>query len=249
MLKYEKWDLIKRKIRKDDLPDLGVLTTDIVSRLIDDGRPQEAKEMIDYAKAEFKLLHDLYVDWTSDILDKVAKHCGEEAMYGILRKTQGTWMMRRTWQGLLKMSPLERLWLNAEVFRGHCCGQIKEGELEINEDEEKYTITFDPCGAGGRTRRGDPVTKTPSRYGPPYNFGRTTKEHAWSWSKKDVPYYCTHCAVNEILMIEWGEWPLWVTDYDEDDGKPCRWHFYKDPKYIPEKYWTRLGFEKPEKFR
>ena len=63
-----------------------------------------------------------------------------------------------------------------------------------------------------------------------------------------MPYYCLHCAMNEMLMIEWGGWPLWVTEYNPDETKPCAWVFYKNPQVMPEKYWTRLGFKKPDKF-
>ncbi len=44
MLKYEKWDMIKRKIRKDDWKDLGVPTPDMVKRCIDEGKFALAKE-------------------------------------------------------------------------------------------------------------------------------------------------------------------------------------------------------------
>ena len=88
---------------------------------------------------------------------------------------------------------------------------------------------------------------TPSRLGPPYNFGVTKAAHDWCWGLKGVPYYCVHCAINEILPLEWGGWPLWVTGYRPDAAEPCTWHFYKRPELIPEKYFTRLGFKKPVK--
>lgn len=248
MLKFETWDLIGRKIRQDDLADLGVPTGDMIKRQIDEGKLELAKELADYFVPESKGLHDLYVDWTTDIFDKVAKKYGEEDMYELLRATQGTWMMRRTWSGLRKMTPIERLNINAEIFRAHRCGPRQQGELNITEDEHKYMLLCDPCGSGGRIRRGDPIDGTPSRLGKPYNFGVTTKPYWWSWSQAGVPYYCIHCAINEILMIEWGGWPFWVTEYNPDHSKPCAWHFYKAPEPMPEKYWTRLGFQKPEKF-
>jgi len=247
MLKFEKWELIKRKIRQDDVKDLGIPTADMVCREIDAGNLEVAKELSQYVVHESKALHDLFCDWTYDIFDKVAKRYGEEAMHELLRETQSTWMMKRTWKGLLGMTPFQRLILNAEIFRAHRCGPRQMGELVITEDREKYTLSFDPCGSGGRMRRGDPINGTPSRLGKPYNFGKTSKPYSWSWKQKGVPYYCIHCAVNESLMIEWGGWPLWVTMYDPDPEKPCGVIFYKKPEYIPEKYWTRLGFEKPEK--
>jgi hypothetical protein len=245
---FKYWHLIKRKIRKDDVEDLGIPTPDLICREIDDGNYDLAKELAYYTISESKGLHDLYADWTYDLFDKVAKKYGEIAMYELLRETQSTWMMRRTWKGLLNMTPLERLELNAEVFRSHRCGPRQMGELDIVEDKEKYILSCDPCGSGGRMRRGDPVDLTPSRLGKPYNFGKTSQPYSWSWNQAGVPYYCIHCAVNEILMIEWGGWPLWVTDYDPDPEKPCKWMFYKKPELIPEKYWKRLGFEKPEAF-
>jgi hypothetical protein len=104
---------------------------------------------------------------------------------------------------------------------------------------------MDPCGSGGRMRRGDPVDGTPSRLGPPYNFGVTQKGYSWSWGRKDVPYYCIHCAINEILPIVWGGFPLWVTGYSDDAAAPCYWHFYRSPELIPAEYYHRLGFDKP----
>ena len=155
-------------------------------------------------------------------------------------------MMRRTWKGLSKMSVEERVYLNAEVMRSHRCGPDQDGSIEIIEEYDRYSIKMDPCGSGGRMRRGDPVDGTPSRLGPPYNFGVTRKAYPWSWGRKNVPYYCIHCAINEILPIEWGGHPLWVTGYSDDTSEPCYWHFYKSPELIPEKYFARLGLRKPK---
>ena len=67
---------------------------------------------------------------------------------------------------------------------------------------------MDPCGSGGRMRRGDAIDGTPSRFGPPSGFGVTSKAYPWSWGKEGVPYDCLHCANMEILSIEWGDAPL-----------------------------------------
>ena len=190
-------------------------------------------------------MHDLFCDWIWDILTKTSETQGEEAVYELCRATQATWMLKRTWKGLLKMSVEERVYLNAEIMRCHRCGPKQDGGIEILVEEDRYSIKMDPCGTGGRMRRGDPVEGTPSRLGPRYNFGATKNAYTWSWGRKNVPYYCVHCAVNEILPIEWGGYPLWVTGYSDDASKPCYWHFYKKPELIPEEYFTRLGYKKP----
>jgi len=248
MLKFEKWDLIKRKIRQDDVEDLGIPTGDVICREIDAGNCELAKELTQYIVPEGKGLHDLYCDWCYDMFDKVAKKYGEDDLHELLRATQSTWMMYRTWKGMQRMTPFERLSINAEVFRAHRCGPRQQGELSISEEDDRYILQVDPCGSGGRMRRGDVVDGTPSRLAKPYNFGVTSKPYWWSWSQANVPYYCLHCAMCEILMIEWGGWPMHVTAYDPDPDKPCAWIFYKSPELIPEEYWTRLGFKKPDNF-
>jgi hypothetical protein len=248
MLKFEYWDLIKRKIRLDDVKDLGTPTVDLVCKAIDDGNYALAKELVIYFIPEGKGLHDLYCDWCYDIFDKVAKKYGEENLHELLRSTQSTWMMYRTWKGMQKMTPYERVCINAEVLRSHRCGPRQMGELSVIEEDDRYIIQMDPCGSGGRMRRGDAVDGTGSRLAKPYNFGVTSKAFWWSWSKAGVPYYCLHCAMCEILMVEWGGWPMHVTAYDPDPQRPCAWIFYKRPELVPEEYWTRLGFKKPSSF-
>jgi hypothetical protein len=245
MLQLIHLEKLGRSIRADDWKDLGTPTQEMVARAVDQGLGDQAKALARYVIPEGKALHDLFCDWIWDLFTKTAELHGEEAFYQLCRSTQETWMMKRTWKGLMKMSVAERVQLNAEVMRSHRCGPKQDGEIEIIEDENRISIKMDPCGSGGRMRRGDPVDNTPSRLGPPYNFGVTRQAHPWSWQRKNVPYYCIHCAVNEILPIEWGGYPLWVTGYTEDASKPCYWHFYKEPRLIPAMYFERLGVEKP----
>lgn len=246
MLRLVHHKLLQRKMRQDEVEDLGKATVKTIKEAIDGGRLEEAKELTDYSIAESKGLHDLMCDWVYDLLDKVAKKFGEQAMYEVLKSTQETWMMKRSWKGYLKLSVKERVDLTAEVLRSHRCGPEQDGDLTIVEDDESISIVMDPCGSGGRMRRGDPVDHTPSRLGPPYNFGVTQEAHTFAWSKKDVPYYCIHCAVNETVMMENGGHPLWVTEFDHDAQKPCAWKFYKRADDIPDVYYSRLGFKKPK---
>jgi hypothetical protein len=236
---------LKRPIRQDDREDLGRSTPEMIVRAIDEGRYEEAKALAQYIVPEGKALHDLYCDWIWDIFTKTAETQGEEAVYQLCRSTQETWMLKRTWKALVKMSVEERVYINAEIMRSHRGGPNQDGAIEIIEEADRVSIKMDPCGSGGRMRRGDPVSGTPSRLGLPYHFGSTQKGYPWSWGRKNVPYYCVHCAINEILPIEWGGYPLWVTGYSDDASAPCYWHFYRRPELIPAEYFRRLGFEKP----
>jgi hypothetical protein len=245
MLKLTDLARLGRAVRQDDWAGLGVPTPERICEAIDQGRYEEAKRLARYTIDEGKGLHDLMCDWIWDLLTRIAERHGEEEMYRSLRASQETWMMKRTWKAFLGMTVEERVQVTSEIARAHRCGPRLDGRIEIIEEDDRYTILMDPCGSGGRMRRGDPVDGTPSRLGPPYNFGRTKQAYDWSWDKKDVPYYCVHCVVNEILPMEWGGHPLWVTGYDEDASKPCRWHFYRSADLIPEEYYNRVGRKKP----
>jgi len=66
-----------------------------------------------------------------------------------------------------------------------------------------------------------------------------------SWGRKgEVPAYCSHCAVNELESMARLGYPLFITEFDPDPGKPCGWTLYKDPERIPEQYFARLGCTK-----
>lgn len=245
MLKLSDFAAVGRPVRQDDWESLGDATSTKIKQAIEEGRFDDARALVDYMIAESKGLHDLMCDWVWSLLTKIASEFGENAMFEVLKASQVTSSMKQTWKGFLKLSVEERVQLTAEIMRSHRCGPDQDGRIVIVEDHEKYSIQMDPCGSGGRMRRGDPVNNSPSRLGPPYNYGTTKNAHDWSWQKKDVPYYCLHCAANELLSIEWGSHPLWVTRYDEDSSKPCHWDFYKSADAIPEQYYSRLGKKKP----
>ena len=201
MLRLVKSNKLERLIRKDDWPELGVSTPEMIAASIDAGRLEEACALVSYTIQEGKGLHDLFCDWIWDLLTKIAELYGEQEVYRLCRKTQQTWMMKRTWNALSTMSVAERVYLMAEVMRSHRAGPKQDGSIKIFEEKERITIEMDPCGSGGRMRRGDPVDGTPSRLDTPYRFGVTKKAYPWSWNLKNVTYYCVHCAVNEILPM------------------------------------------------
>lgn len=240
-------DLAKtgRKVRQDSTDTLGHSTPSELVAAIERGDKEMAVALAQYVVPEGKSLHDLMCDWIWDLLTKVAERHGEEEMYDLLKESQSTWMMKRTWKAFLSLTVEERVQLTAEVMRAHRCGPDQDGQVEIREYPDRISIVMDPCGSGGRMRRGDSKAGTPSRLGAPYHFGCTRKAHDWSWQQKNVPYYCVHCAVNEVLPMEWGGHPLWVTEYQPDASQPCAWTFYKRSEDIPEEYYTRLGKKKP----
>lgn len=236
------FDRLRRLLRQDPVPELGVSTVTLLERRIDEGKLDEAKALARYAEIERQPLHDLFADWIWHMLTRIGANYGEAEVGKVLRETQSGWMMRRVWKSFQKMTVLERVHMTAEMMRSHAFDHMSGKQtVTVVEEEDRYSVVMDPCGSGGRMRRGDPQ----SRLEPPYDFGVSQEPHDWSWGEKGVPYYCAHCALNEILPMEWGGYPLWVTGYDADASKPCAWHFYKTADAIPEHYFTRVGRRKP----
>jgi hypothetical protein len=121
------------------------------------------------------------------------------------------------------LSPLETLQLECEFQRSHF------GEFTVVEEPDRYVITMDPCGSGGRLRR----TK---------DVGVTKKAHPWTWSKSGVPYYCVHCCIMwEILAIELQGYPIKIHIPSDRSEGPCLRLICKRPELTPEEYFTRVG--------
>ncbi len=246
MLQFNQILKFGRDARDDDLPSFGKPTQAYLKEAAIAGNFERVDALSDHMIAESKPLHDLFCDWLWNLFTKIADKHGETEMFRLMKESQATWMMKRTWKAFLRMNVEQRVEATAEVMRSHRCGPDQDGTVDIIEEDDRYTIRMDPCGSGGRMRRGDAADGTASRLGSPYNFGTTKEAHTWSWGQKDVPYYCIHCCVNEILAIEMGGYPLWVTGYDPDPQKPCAWHFYKNANAIPMEYFERIGYKKPD---
>jgi hypothetical protein len=131
----------------------------------------------------------------------------------------------------------------ADHLRGHFSGAAREGAVTIVDEPDRYRLIFDPCGSGGAMRRG--AISGLADAAQPF-----LEPSAQTWGTEgQVPGYCTHCAINELESMRRLGYPILVTEFESDPQKPCGWTVYKDPNLIPERYFTRLGFERdPSRF-
>ena len=183
-------------------------------------------------------VHDAQADWAWGLLSSLRDGLGEERMDEVFRVTQGRWVSER-YAALGEMTPQESLELTIEGMRGHFTGPGRRGRIDVVDEGDRFVLSFDPCGTGGRMRR-DRRTEEPFR------FAVTQQAHDWSWNRKGVCLYCAHCAVvNEILPIESLGTPMRVTDHPENDGDPCRWTIYKAPELVPDWVYERVGRPRP----
>jgi hypothetical protein len=215
-------------------------------------------EALERLREDWRRLHDRYVDLISGLLAYIARRFGEDALEPCYRHVLEPYIDERYMPFDLRERSYEdtlyrNLYTTFEAMRGHLCGADRRGDLEFEEDNDKWVVRFDPCGSGGRSNRGDPIEATPPRPQPPYEFGVTTEQHDWAWNEKGVCHYCAHCCFAlELLPAErWGH-PVRVVDSplypDETSGgtpKKCTWTIYKRLEAIPEEAYRRIGRTKP----
>lgn len=236
-----------RRIRRDGFDSIGEHTLTLLEKAIDEGRAADAKELLDFWKWEYAFVNDIFVDWTWAIFTFIAQRHGEEEVEQALRETMGTWFSTRYGEVWEKLTPEERAQVMVESMRVHPVGPGRFGGFKVVDEGDRWVMEFDGCGSGQAARRGhesEGMGKGP-RTEAPYGYGVSSKPHDWTFGQKDVPWYCAHCAMVEVLTTETYGYPFRITDFNADPSAPCKWIVYKDKKDIPEEYFRRMGKEKP----
>jgi hypothetical protein len=201
-------------------------------------------------------LHDHDVDHIYGLMDAIVRRFGEETMRDVWEFMIGGLFTTRyakfdteqySWEESLETN----VYLALEAMRGHLVGPGRRGNIEFEEDDERYTFRFDPCGSGGHLVRGDrEVEETPPRMEPPYGWAVLEEEHDFGWNKKGVCLYCTNCCVAmQLKPIETFGYPVRVVEpptYPDRKDAKCTWHVYKDPRKVPERYYADVGRTKPD---
>ncbi|MCX2979298.1 hypothetical protein EYC98_00285 [Halieaceae bacterium IMCC14734] len=109
----------------------------------------------------------------------------------------------------------------------------------VTEDDHKVTFMPDPCPSGARLIR-------EGHYDKPRDNAIVTDQSALTYGRREFPIYCCHEPSMELTTALRTGVPLFIVDPPEDVGiSPCKVYIYKDPANIPEKYYHRLGIEKP----
>jgi hypothetical protein len=220
----------------------------------------EAAAEMDELGQDWRMLHDRYADLMAGVLAFVARRFGEASLEDCYREVLEPYIQERYMPFDTRVNDYEdtverNLYLVFEAMRAHMCGPRRDGSLEFEEHDDRYVVSFDPCGSGGRSMRGDEIEGTGSRVLEPYQFGVTQERHDWAWNQEGICYYCAHCcfALEKLPLERWGE-PVRVVDPPRwggsaDDAatrKKCSWTVYKSTEQIPEWVYERVGHRKPQ---
>lgn len=241
-MNIKKSELLNRDLRQDEPPEVGVSTLKQAFAVMDRGEKDEAKRIIEYARLEWQIVHDMYANWSWSFFTYIADHYGEEELEKAMRSVLGSYYKAR-YDKVMASDVKTQIQLSVEGLRGHLMGPGRQGEIEVVEEPERYKLVLNPCSSGGVARQRVESGNEPN----PELFGFSEKAHSWTWGKERVCLYCAHCAmVNEVMAIENYGHPMRVTEYPEKAEDPCVWYIYKDPAKIPAEYYERVGKKAPE---
>ena len=191
------------------------------------GHDQEALDRASRLHEEALRSHDRGMSRVSALLSWITKHHGAQAVGAALEVAMSADMLGDA-------SYRER----AEALMHFTRVHLQSFDLE--EDDEKLTFLCPVCPSGGRMLQA-------GYYEPPRSDAHVQGPSALTWGRESLPVYCCHEPVMEKASIEKTGVPLFVVDPPEKLGvDPCPTYLYKDPADIPERFYTRLGLEKPE---
>ncbi|RZT11655.1 hypothetical protein EV589_5854 [Mycobacterium sp. BK558] len=204
-----------------------------------------ARMLLDDARRTWQRHHDRACDTICGLFDLAGATRGE-AFVGELWDQLLTPMYERA---AAVYDPAETPWSQAterllldifEATRGHLTGPHRDGAFTVAEDDDRWVITFAPCGSGGRTY--DRESGSPSV---------TTQRHDWAWNTTGVCLYCAHCCqLQQRAPIARLGFPLRVVNppvQGPGHGPAvCTWSVYKDPTRVPDEAYTSVGFRPPK---
>ncbi len=223
MIKLEKLKGSQKMVRHDDdVTGLAVPNWEAVARAIRAGKADEALAFLEFTRAECQTNNVGFVSFVEMLLTHLARFGEEEIPKAIRDRYQPR--LAEFLSGI--PTAFESVTKSTVSQRRH------DANFTVTEEPDRYVVTYDPCGGGGRLRRTRSV-------------GTTKKAYPWSWGKAGVPYYCCHCCIEfEIMAIEHRGYPVKVILVGEKPEDPCVHLFYKKPELIPAEYFKRVGMTK-----
>jgi hypothetical protein len=191
----------------------------VLDEAIKAGRTAEALRLMETARIESEKNNDNLSGFIEEVMAHLA--CFEEEQVEKVVRNRYTHVVAK-W--ISTTSGVEETLV--KCIESH---RLHQSRFTVKEEDDRYVVTYDPCGTGGRLRR-------------LRNVGVTKAAYPWSWMKAGVPYYCTHCCIHwEILPIEQRGYPIRISIPGDRPEDPCVHLFYKKPELIPEEYFRRVG--------
>ncbi len=125
----------------------------------------EAGEELEGLVEDWRRLHDRYADLMAGVLAFVARRFGEGALEPCYRSVLEPYIQERYMVFDVRLRPyadtlVRNLYISLEAMRAHLVGPGRRGNVELHEFDDRFELSFDPCGSGGRQVRGDEIEGT-----------------------------------------------------------------------------------------
>ena len=149
----------------------------------------------------WRRLHDRYADLMAGVLAYVARRFGEARLEDCYRAVLEPYIQERYMLFDTRVTPYrdDRRAQPLPRHGGDAGAPVRTGARRLAGVSRRTTtsvvVSFDPCGSGGRSMRGDDIEGTGSRVLAPYEFGVTQEQHDWAWNQEGICYYCAHCCL------------------------------------------------------
>ncbi len=221
---------------EEELREMEKRTVDRLVEAIDAGETEKAKKIAQRMYKEFESMHDLYRDWSAATLSSVGRNCGTETLEKVLYEGVEAW-----WGPTVEKiggSDSSTLAKRIKMFVAGLHGHLQP--LHIVEDEEKVVIQMHPCGSGGRL-------VLEGKYEGPNALLQIEGAQTLTYGRDSFPVYCAHEPPMEQIDMDKNGAPFVVIEPAAQIGKEhCNFIIYKNPDDVPERYYERVGREKPK---
>ena len=217
--------------------------------------PEQKKASLRLATELWRDLHDCEVDQLSGLFNFVIQRNGEPALRAMYEGwVIGDWFAKRYQRFDISKIDWETaswllVYLGFEGHHGHLSGRDRDGTIDFIEDDEKITLSFAPCGSGGRSMAGETRDHMPALSSSDIGWQELQNAHDFTWNETGICAYCAHCCLlHETLPIAEFGYPVRVTTPPKaplTGESRCSWTVYKNLRDIPESAYQRVGATKP----
>ena len=212
----------------------------LVKKLKEEGNT-EALELFNEYKDDKKRFHDFMQGFANMIMGYVQKYGGDEVVWNNMQD-----YARYGYPPFINkyIEALEKGKASPEDFplgeflinRAKVWEKNHDNLMKWEEDDEKITLTLDPCESGGQVVREIP----------PEKVAVTGEAQYWCYNKKGFPIYCLNCTTMwEFGWYDWFGWPIIIFETPEIGSKgKCVHVIYKDPRKITDSYYKKRGIKR-----
>jgi hypothetical protein len=188
---------------------------------------------LDALLARWHDAHDAGLALVADLVDAFCERHGEARLGALWADLQrdGIAFYRATYgpDHAWPASAERLVQVAIEGMHGHLGGPRRRGEVAVTEHDDRVSLTFAPCGSGGRVLAAE-------------RHGVVAEAHDFAWSTPGVCRYCVHCCVlQQLTPIDDFGYPARVVEPPTRPGDPCTWTVYRDPSLVPDEAYTRVG--------